>query len=721
MKYHIYFSEDKIKELLIVVNDVCNSHCQMCQIWRLGNRSELSLAEFRKIFSEARFNSIELVRLTGGEPTLRKDLPEIAQAMLNSLPNLKSVTLETNAVELDQVWGTVGRLQEVFKASGKTFVVDIALDGVEAVHDTQRGVLGNFASAVSLIGRLKSAPIPFSIQSTLTPANCEQADDLLLWLDENKIAEFRFRLGGEIARYYTEGYFQYPSFTPAQKFHLIGFFDKLAHRTRHIVDVSYYYRALADQLSKGATDVWPLVDHGMLLDCDGSVSLSSNLHGSAFTQEFTAQMPEQAKLTHSRQRLFGFWKAKWRNVEKRFDYLIPIKLSRPTITHHAKQWQKVLITGWYGTETTGDKAILGEIIHCLKSYNPNMQFVITTIDEKVSRQTNQELDLLDHVELIPIEYGYQPRVIRNVDAVIMGGGPLMDSGQLENVWKIFLQANKQGISKVIFGCGVGPIRGERAKRLISDICHLADAGFYRDEKSHAHALKLGGNPLLTWACDPSLGFLARWRKQSTPEYATLDSPSSLHLTGLFREQTKEYYPSPDLAEKNLWFARQIAGTFNGVSEGFSAAEYDLLPMHMYWKGNDDRIFNRKIARECSPELAVNVVREYLPIGTLLDKLSHADVAMPMRYHGHLFSLALGIPFLSVNYTNKDGKVGNLLEYIGYQDYVEDFDTFDSDRACQKVKMIYSRRGEIREQLLLHTDILVERLNRTYEKTFGAML
>lgn len=709
-----------IEELVFQVNDVCNSHCQMCQIWRLGSQSKLSLTEIKNIFSGTRFHSIQRVRLTGGEPTLRDDLPEISQIILDSLPNLRKITLETNAVELNAVLAMASALQEIFRASGKIFLVEIALDGIGAVHDVQRGVPGNFASAVTLLEKLKSAGIPFSIQSTLTPANCEQADDLLLWLDENKIAKFRFRLGGETARYYTDGYFQHPSFTVAQKFHLIGFFDKLAHRTRHIADVSYYYRTLADQLSKGAADVWPLVEHGMLLDCDGIVSLSSNSHGGAFTQEFTAQMPELERLAHPRQILFGFWKAKWRNVKRRFDYLVPIKPSRPAITHHAKQWQKVLITGWYGTETTGDKAILGEIIHCLKLYNPNMQFVITTIDEKLSRQTNRELDLLDRVELIPIEHAYQPRVIRNVDAVIMGGGPLMDSGQLENIWKIFLQANKQGIARVVFGCGVGPIRGKRAKRLISDICRLADAGFYRDEKSHAHALNLGGNPLLAWACDPSLGFLARWRNQWAPEYVASHSSSSLHLTGLFREQTKEYYPSSDLSEKNLWFARQIADTFDGVNKDFSAAEYDLLPMHMYWKGNDDRIFNRKVARECAPELAVNVVREYLPMNTLLDRLSRADIAMPMRYHGHLFSLALGIPFLSVNYTNKNGKVGNLLEYIDYQDYVEEFETFDSARACQKVKMIYSRRGEIRGQLLKHTDILVKRLNQVYEKMFGVV-
>ena len=35
----------------------------------------------------------------------------------------------------------------------------------------------------------------------------------------------------------------------------------------------------------------------------------------------------------------------------------------------------------------------------------------------------------------------------------------------------------------------------------------------------------------------------------------------------------------------------------------------------------------------------------------------------MRYHGHIFSIALNVPFISIDYTGKNGKVSNLLERI----------------------------------------------------------
>ena len=40
-------------------------------------------------------------------------------------------------------------------------------------------------------------------------------------------------------------------------------------------------------------------------------------------------------------------------------------------------WRRVLITGWYGTETQGDKAILGEVLHFIKSASPDCKIVLT--------------------------------------------------------------------------------------------------------------------------------------------------------------------------------------------------------------------------------------------------------------------------------------------------------------------------------------------------------
>ncbi len=696
-----------IKELLLVVNDYCDSR---------GNGPTLSL--IKNVLSGSAFLKTQTVHLTGGEPTLRQDLPEIVTELLAVLPALKTIRLETNAIDTNHIWDTAQVIQRTIADSGKSFIVDVSLDGVGPTHDAQRGVQGNFASAVTLVGLLKSSSIPFSVQCTLTPLNCEQADDLLLWLEENEIGEYRFRLGGESALYHTGGYFQRNPYSAEQVFHLVGFFDKLAHRNRQVGDLSQYYRSLADGLSRGEFCAWPKVEGGAILDCEGNLIGSQDLQGDAVVQVFSPHMPARDRARRSKQRILGSVQAKWRNLKKRIDYRIASRPSRKPVAVRPSLWQKVLITGWYGTETTGDKAILGELIHFLRQRNPEIEITITTIDEKVSCQTNEEMEYADRIKIVALDQAYQSRLIHDMDAVIMGGGPLMESGQLEHIWRIFRRANENGVAGIIFGCGVGPIYSQRTQVLIGQICHLASAGFYRDQASHELAVRLGGNPSLSWACDPSLGYLTRWRRGQP---AVGHKNGSLHIAGLLREQTREYYADGDLEKKNTWFVDELSQTFQAVLSEFSNAQIELLPMHMYWKGNDDRMFNRRIAQAAGMNTPVHVVRTYLPIDRLLESLSSADIALPMRYHGHLFALALGIPFLSVNYTSRRGKVGNLLEQIGYQDFVEDFETFDSQRACRKIKELYARNEEMRARLLAHADILVDRLNQTYETMFEGTL
>ena len=90
----------------------------------------------------------------------------------------------------------------------------------------------------------------------------------------------------------------------------------------------------------------------------------------------------------------------------------------------------------------------------------------------------------------------------------------------------------------------------------------------------------------------------------------------------------------------------------------------------------------------------------------------------MRYHGHLFSLALGIPFLSIDYTNKNGKVRNLINSLGYNDYSEEFNSYAASDAIIKFENLYQHRHEIRDFLLKKTEQLVDQLESVYIDVFG---
>jgi len=58
--------------------DRCNLRCRMCSVWRRADReAELNLGQIDVLAGRLRDMGVVVVSLSGGEPFLREDLPEI--------------------------------------------------------------------------------------------------------------------------------------------------------------------------------------------------------------------------------------------------------------------------------------------------------------------------------------------------------------------------------------------------------------------------------------------------------------------------------------------------------------------------------------------------------------------------------------------------------------------------------------------------------------------
>lgn len=95
----------KFTYLRLSVTDVCNFHCTYC----LPNGYEkkknqpgfLNLNEIRNLVSAFAEMGFTKIRLTGGEPTVRKDIIDIARAV-SSTAGIKKVAITTNGYKLSQ-------------------------------------------------------------------------------------------------------------------------------------------------------------------------------------------------------------------------------------------------------------------------------------------------------------------------------------------------------------------------------------------------------------------------------------------------------------------------------------------------------------------------------------------------------------------------------------------------------------------------------------------
>ncbi|NUM52945.1 MAG: GTP 3',8-cyclase MoaA [Candidatus Hydrogenedentes bacterium] len=149
-----------LHDLRISVTDKCNLRCTYCMpadhyhdSYEFLTRAELlsfeEIARVARLFVQA---GVSKLRITGGEPLLRKDLPVLI-AMLREIPGVMDLALTTNGIllpqladalkvaGLDRVTVSLDSLDdEVFKRmNGRNVSVQTVLDGIRAAEDAGLG------------------------------------------------------------------------------------------------------------------------------------------------------------------------------------------------------------------------------------------------------------------------------------------------------------------------------------------------------------------------------------------------------------------------------------------------------------------------------------------------------------------------------------------------------------------------------------------------------
>jgi MoaA/NifB/PqqE/SkfB family radical SAM enzyme len=148
------------------VTDRCNARCEMCAIHTRKSKSkELNIDEIDSVFSDPVMSRLEVLRLTGGEPFLRKDLLEIAETALRRAP-IRILYVTTNGLLPERV-EAFARDIELGRAG---LHLQVSLDALDGRHDHIRGVPGARDAALETLERLAALARPglhFGINQTV--------------------------------------------------------------------------------------------------------------------------------------------------------------------------------------------------------------------------------------------------------------------------------------------------------------------------------------------------------------------------------------------------------------------------------------------------------------------------------------------------------------------------------------------------------------------------
>ncbi|MGL5073653.1 MAG: GTP 3',8-cyclase MoaA, partial [Aeromonas salmonicida] len=173
--------------LRLSVTDVCNFRCTYClpDGYRPeGRKSFLSLDEIRRIVSGFAAMGTRKVRLTGGEPSLRRDFTAIIETVANT-PGIEKVAMTTNGYRLKE------RAREWFDAGLTALNVSVdSLDPRQFHQITGENKLAEVMDGIeaALAAGFKSVKINAVLLKGL---NDHQLDAFLAWI-RHKPIELRF-------------------------------------------------------------------------------------------------------------------------------------------------------------------------------------------------------------------------------------------------------------------------------------------------------------------------------------------------------------------------------------------------------------------------------------------------------------------------------------------------------------------------------------------------
>ena len=159
----------------LAVTNKCNGRCIMCDIWKTYRdnpgllKEELSLSEIRDFFSDKEsFKRLDFVYLSGGEPFLRADLPDIVSCIHECKPTC-TVYIATNGFLTDRI---VDAIREIL-AFHPRLQIGVSLDGINEMHDKIRGVKGAFKKTRKTLFALREnfPNLHIQVTMTVTPIN----------------------------------------------------------------------------------------------------------------------------------------------------------------------------------------------------------------------------------------------------------------------------------------------------------------------------------------------------------------------------------------------------------------------------------------------------------------------------------------------------------------------------------------------------------------------
>jgi len=354
--------------------------------------------------------------------------------------------------------------------------------------------------------------------------------------------------------------------------------------------------------------------------------------------------------------------------------------------------KKVLISGYYGYNNTGDEAILESLSNQFSKLGIEIEALSANplkTQQSYGIKAYKRFDLPDIIQ-----------AIKSCDALISGGGSLFQdvtsSASFYYYLGIVMIAQILRKKVLVFSQGIGPLKKDYNRKMFTRIINKVKMISVRDEISveELKTLKIY-KPEIMVTTDPV------FMLQSMPEEVgrNILEESGLNFDGklIVGIAARDW-------DNNKESILQIAETADGIIEEFDA-KVVLFPFHY----PEDLDFANRIAEKMRNKPCI-LKGEYKP-SEIMSAIGLMDINIGIRLHALIFSVCMGVPVIGITY---DPKIDGFLNTMGLKPICR-YDNIQRQEIIKEIQRIINNREEIVKAIAEARDFAKQRSFESLDK------
>lgn len=343
---------------------------------------------------------------------------------------------------------------------------------------------------------------------------------------------------------------------------------------------------------------------------------------------------------------------------------------------------RVVISGYYGFNNSGDDALLKSIINDIKSVDENAQITVLSGAPKETK-SDYGVGAVYRYNIFSVLYS-----LIKCNLLISGGGTLIQDATSTKSLLYYLgiiRAAKFLRKKVmLYANGIGPLTSFKNIELTKDVLSDVELITLRDENSAKELEQIGvAGPEIRLTADPAFLLEADDRGEEILENYGIPTDKKLLCVSV-----RKYKGNPQNFEDTM-----------AEFCDYATDKYNLFTVFLPMQKRNDYAISASIKNKMKNKSVI--IGTSCKISSLLSIIKRMHICVGMRLHTLIYSANCNIPVIGIVY---DPKVNGFLEYMGEDRFVG-VTEISKDALTKHLDEIYADYDSIKSNLSFNVRLL----------------